>query len=280
MKYRKKVTPGSVLFRIVLYTYSVICIYPIVWMLFYSLKDNSEIFVTNPFGFPTQFHWENYVKAWTTFDVPIYFMNSLKVTVVTIVAVVIIATMFAYAVARLRFAFRDSLRMSTMIGMFLPLQCIMIPLAVLVRNLHISNTLWAVIVPYIAFNTPFAVMVLYGYMRSLPLELEESACIDGASLWTCFTKIIVPNVKSAIATVVIFVFMSVWNEYNLAMVLLNRNNLKTLPLGLVFFKGEHTTDWGAMGATMVIASIPTVIIYALFSQQVEKAMTVSGAVKG
>lgn len=156
----------------------------------------------------------------------------------------------------------------------------MIPLAVLVRDLHISNTLWAVVVPYIAFNIPFAVMVIYGYMRSLPYELEESACIDGASLWTCFIKVIVPNVKSAISTVVIFVFMNVWNEYNLALVLLQRDAIKTLPLGMIFFKGEHTTDWGAMGATMVIASIPTIIIYILFSAQVEKAMTVSGAVKG
>ncbi len=276
----KHFTVSSVLFRLFLYVYAVISLYPIVWMVFYSLKNNSEIFVTNPFGFPKIFHWENYVKAWTTFDVPVYFFNSVKVSLAVIVVVVVIATMFAYAVARLNLRFRNSLRMSTMVGMFLPLQCIMIPLAVLVRNLHISNTLWAVIVPYIAFNTPFAVMVLYGYMRSLPFELEESACIDGASLWTCFIKIIVPNIKSAIATVVIFVFMSVWNEYNLALVLLNRNNLKTLPLGLVFFKGEHTTDWGAMGATMVIASIPTIIIYILFSQQVEKAMTVSGAVKG
>lgn len=280
MKRRRKITAGSVLFRLALYIYAVVSLYPIVWMLFYSLKNNSEIFVTNPFGFPKILHWENYVKAWTTFDVPIYFFNSVKVSLVVIVVVVVISTMFAYAVARLRFALRDSLRMSTMIGMFLPLQCIMIPLAVLVRNLHISNSLWAVIVPYIAFNTPFAVMVLYGYMRSLPAELEESACIDGASLWTCFTKIIVPNIKTAISTVVIFVFMSVWNEYNLALVLLNRNNLKTLPLGLVFFKGEHITDWGAMGATMVIASIPTIIIYVLFSQQVEKAMTTSGAIKG
>ena len=250
------------------------------WMFFYSFKNNSEIFVTNPFGFPKIFHWENYVKAWTTFNVPTYFMNSLKVTLVVIAVVVVISTMFAYAVARLRFKGSDSLRMSTMIGMFLPLQCIMIPLAVLVRDLHISNTLWAVIVPYIAFNIPFAVMVIYGYMRSLPYELEESACIDGASLWTCFIKVIVPNVKSAISTVVIFVFMNVWNEYNLALVLLNRDAIKTLPLGMIFFKGEHTTDWGAMGATMVIASIPTIIIYILFSAQVEKAMTVSGAVKG
>ena len=89
-----------------------------------------------------------------------------------------------------------------------------------------------------------------------------------------------PNVKSAISTVVIFVFMNVWNEYNLALVLLQRDAIKTLPLGMIFFKGEHTTDWGAMGATMVIASIPTIIIYILFSAQVEKAMTVSGAVKG
>ena len=257
----KKFTVGSALFRIFLYFYAVISLYPIVWMFFYSFKNNSEIFVTNPFGFPKIFHWENYVKAWTTFNVPTYFMNSLKVTLVVIAVVVVISTMFAYAVARLRFKGSDSLRMSTMIGMFLPLQCIMIPLAVLVRDLHISNTLWAVIVPYIAFNIPFAVMVIYGYMRSLPYELEESACIDGASLWTCFIKVIVPNVKSAISTVVIFVFMNVWNEYNLALVLLNRDAIKTLPLGMIFFKGEHTTDWGAMGATMVIASIPTIIIY-------------------
>ena len=276
----KKFTVGSALFRIFLYFYAVISLYPIVWMFFYSFKNNSEIFVTNPFGFPKIFHWENYVKAWTTFNVPTYFMNSLKVTLVVIAVVVVISTMFAYAVARLRFKGSDSLRMSTMIGMFLPLKCIMIPLAVLVRDLHISNTLWAVIVPYIAFNIPFAVMVIYGYMRSLPYELEESACIDGASLWTCFIKVIVPNVKSAISTVVIFVFMNVWNEYNLALVLLNRDAIKTLPLGMIFFKGEHTTDWGAMGATMVIASIPTIIIYILFSAQVEKAMTVSGAVKG
>ena len=97
---------------------------------------------------------------------------------------------------------------------------------------------------------------------------------------TCFLRVIVPNVKSAIATVSIFIFMSVWNEYNLALILLTREELKTLPLGLLFFQGEYTTDWGAMGATMVIASIPTVLVYTLFSSQVEKAMTVSGAVKG
>lgn len=271
---------STIAYKILLYFYAAINLYPIVWMLFYSFKDNAEIFVTNPFGFPTTIHWENYSKAWKTFNLPVYFMNSVKITVAVIIFVVIFATMFSYATARMRFRGQTVLRILTMIGLFLPLQCIMIPIAVLVRDLHIANTLWAVIVPYTAFNLSFSTMVLYGYMRSLPFELEESACIDGASIWTCFLRIIVPNVKSAIATVAIFVFMSVWNEYNLALVLLTRPNLKTLPLGLLFFQGEYTTDWGAMGATMVIASIPTVFIYTLFSAQVEKAMTVSGAVKG
>jgi len=280
MKPKRQFHVGSFLFRIVLYVYAVISLYPLIWMLFYSFKDNQEIFVTNPFGFPTVLRFENYAKAWNAFNLPVYFMNSVKVTLTVIVFVLIFATMFAYATARMRFRGQHVLRLLTMIGLFLPLQCIMMPIAVLVRDLHINNTLWAVIVPYTAFNLSFAIMVLYGYMRSLPFELEESACIDGASLFTCFLRIIVPNVKTAMATVAIFVFMNVWNEYNLALILLTKENLKTLPLGLLFFQGEYTTDWGAMGATMVIASIPTVLIYTLFSSQVEKAMTVSGAVKG
>lgn len=280
MKKRGRLSLSSTAFKLILYVYAVINLYPLIWMLFYSFKDNMEIFTTNPFGFPQVFRFENYVKAWQTFDLPTYFMNSVKVTAAVIFFVTIFATMFAYATARMHFRGQHFLRMLTMIGLFLPLQCIMIPIAVLVRDLHINNTLWAVIVPYTAFNLSFSIMVLYGYMRSLPFELEESACIDGASVWTCFLKIIVPNVRSAIATVAIFVFMGVWNEYNLALILLTRDELKTLPLGLLFFQGEYTTDWGAMGATMVIASIPTVLIYAIFSAQVEKAMTVSGAVKG
>ena len=277
---RNKPIFGGFFLKVVLYLYACINLYPIIWMVFYSFKNNQEIFQSNPFGPPTVLRVENYVKAWETFNLPTYFLNSIKVTLAVICFVVVFATMFSYAVARMRFRGQHFLRMLTLVGLFLPLQCIMIPIAVLVRDLHISNTLWAVIVPYTAFNLSFAIMVLYGYMRSLPFELEESACIDGASVWTCFTRIIVPNVKSAIATVSIFVFMSVWNEYNLALILLTRDHLKTLPLGLLFFQGEYTTDWGAMGATMVIASIPTVLIYTLFSAQVEKAMTVSGALKG
>ena len=227
MRHHKKLTVGTLLFKVILYIYAVINLYPLIWMLFYSFKDNLEIFATNPFGPPTVLRVENYAKAWNTFNLPTYFFNSVKVTAAVIIFVVVFATMFAYATARMRFKGQGFLRMLTLIGLFLPLQCIMIPIAVLVRDLHINNTLWAVIVPYTAFNLSFSIMVLYGYMRSLPFELEESACIDGASILTCFLRVIVPNVKSAIATVSIFIFMSVWNEYNLALILLTREELNT-----------------------------------------------------
>lgn len=279
-KVRKPFRLGSFLFRLFLILWAVISLYPLVWMVFYSFKNNLEIFTTNPFGIPEVFRIENYIKAWESFNIPSYFMNSIKVTGATIFFVLLFATPFSYAVARMQFRGQHGLRMLTMVGLFIPLQVIMIPLAVLVRDLHINNTLWAVIVPYTAFNLSFSIMVMYGYFRSLPFELEESACLDGASLLTCLIRVILPNVKSAMMTVSIFIFMNVWNEFNLANILLTKEPLKTLQLGLLFFQGEYTTDWGAMGATMVIASIPTVLIYALFSEQVEKAMTVGGAVKG
>lgn len=112
------------------------------------------------------------------------------------------------------------------------------------------------------------------------MELEEAACIDGAGIFRTFFQIIVPTVKPAIATLIIFTFLQAWNEFPIALVLISKESMKTLPLRLLFFQGQFTTDWGAMGATMVIASIPTVLIYMLFSNQVEKALTIGGSVKG
>lgn len=275
----KRFSVGAILFKVFLYIYALFSLYPLIWMVFYSLKDNSEIFVTNPFGFPTNFRWENYVKAWQSYNLPVYFRNSLVVSLTVVFFTLVLSTLFAYAVARMRFRGQHALRMFTTLGLFIPLQVIMIPIAVLVRDLGISNTLWAVIVPYTAFNLSFSIMVLYGTLRTLPFELEESACIDGASVFRSMVSIILPNIKSALATCAIFIFLGAWNEFNLALILLTRDNLKTLPLGLLFFQGEFTTDWGAMGATMVIASIPTVLMYCFFSEHVERAMTISGAVK-
>jgi raffinose/stachyose/melibiose transport system permease protein len=277
---KNKVSTRGVFYKVFLWVYAIVSFYPIIWMIFYSFKNNDEIFVSNPFGPPRVLRWENYIKALTQYNVPRYFLNSVIVSVVTVIVTISLATMFAYATARMKWKGQNFARIFVAIGMFIPVQSILIPLAVLVRDLHLSNKYLSLIVPYSAFNLAFSSMVLYGFLRSIPIELEEAACIDGAGIFTTFFRIIVPNLKPAISTLTIFTFLQAWNEFPIALILITEESMKTLPLGLLFFQGQFTTDWGAMGAAMAIASLPTVIMYIFFSNQVEKAITIGGAVKG
>jgi raffinose/stachyose/melibiose transport system permease protein len=277
---KNKVSTRGVFYKVFLWAYAIVSFYPIIWMIFYSFKNNDEIFVSNPFGPPRVLRWENYIKALTQYNVPRYFLNSVIVSVVTVIVTISLATMFAYATARMKWKGQNFARIFVAIGMFIPVQSILIPLAVLVRDLHLSNKYLSLIIPYSAFNLAFSSMVLYGFLRSIPIELEEAACIDGAGIFTTFFRIIVPNLKPAISTLTIFTFLQAWNEFPIALILITEESMKTLPLGLLFFQGQFTTDWGAMGAAMAIASLPTVIMYIFFSNQVEKAITIGGAVKG
>ena len=270
--------------KIIMYVFlgalALTCIYPLIWMVFNSLKNNDEIFSTNVYGFPTHFRFENYVNAITQFNIMSFFKNSVIVATVTVVCTLIIAMMFAYATARMKWKFCEIVRTYGIIGMFIPVQIIIIPLVMVVRNFHLQNTLLSIIVPYIVFNLSFTSMVFYAYFRSIPVEMEESAAIDGASIYRCFFMIMMPLVKPAVASAGIFVFLNAWNELFTALIVISNDKLKTLPLGLVYFQGQFATDWGASAAALTIASIAPIIIYIIFSDQIEKALTIGGAVKG
>lgn len=282
MKKRTKIkkTPYDYIVIALLVVFSVICIYPLLYLLFYSLKTNNEIFFTNPFGPPTEPQFDNYVRAFGAFDLISYFKNSIIVTFAAVAGIILFATPFAYATTRIMWKGKNLAVSYITLGLFIPIQVIIIPLAILVKQMHIANTYWALIIPYIAFNLAFTAMVLSTSFRTVPKEMEESAFLDGAGVITTFINIIIPLVKPAIATSVIFAFLNIWNEYTLASILISKPEVKTLPIGLSAFVGQHSTDWGAMGACFVIASIPTIIIYLIFSEQVEKALTIGGAVKG
>lgn len=276
-----KKSAARIVFALFLWIYAAISLYPMIWMLFYSLKDNNEIFVTNPFGFPKVIRWENYVNAWSKYDVPTYFLNSVLVAAGTVVITVFVALLFTYATARLQWRAKGFVHSFVAMGMFIPIQAILIPVVKVVQGVGMLGTRWSLILPYAAINLAFACMVYYGFLKGLPVELEEAACMDGATIYQTFFRIICPLVQPATVTIAIYVFLNAWNEFTLANVLVGSEaGLKTLPLGVLFFQGQFTTDWGGMGATMVIASLPAVIVYALFSEQVEKAMTIGGAVKG
>lgn len=263
-----------------LFIYAVISLYPMFYMIFYSLKTTEEIFFTNPFGIPLSPEFGNYSRAISNFDVIGLFQNSIIVTSISVLGILILALPLSYALTRMKWKTRKHVSFYITLGLFIPVQVIIIPLAILVKDLHLSNSYWALILPYIAFNLAFTTLILSSSFNTMPKELEESAVMDGANIFVIFTKIMIPLVKPAIATTVIFAVLNVWNEYTLASIFATSNDIKTLPIGLASFVGQRSTDWGAMGASMVLASIPTVILYLLFSEQIENSLSVGGAVKG
>ena len=269
-----------ILLNTMLWVYVVICLYPLLYLLFFSLKNNDEIFFSNPLGFPTSFRISNYAAAINQFNILVFFKNSVIVTIASIILVTILSLMFAYAVARLSWKASRAANNYLTLGLFIPTQVLLIPLAVFVRSLHISNTYFALILPYVSFNLAFSSMIFYSSFRSIPYEMEESAYMDGASIYHAFVRIIVPLVRPAISMVVIFAFLNIWNEYPVAMILITKTSVKTLPLGLLYFTGQFSTDWGPMGAAMVISSVPMVVLYLLLSDQVEKSLSMGAAVKG
>lgn len=265
---------------IILVVFACISLYPLLYLIGYSLKTNDEIFYSNPFGLPLSPQWINYVKAVTTFDVLTYFKNSVITTVVSLAGIFTLILPFSYAVARMQWKLKGPATMFISIGLFIPLQVSLIPLSVLIKNMGMANTYGALILPYIAFNIAFPFMILSVAFRALPRELEEAAFIDGASVYRTFFSIMLPLVKPAIASAMLFAALGIWNEYILPTVMISSDSLKTLPAGLATFVGQHSTNWGAMGATMMMASIPTIILYLCFSEKIENSLTVGGAVKG
>jgi hypothetical protein len=260
--------------------YAVFAAYPLVWMTFNSLKNNEEIFSTNPFGFPQVLRLENYVKAWLEYDVVRYFTNSIIVAAFVIIFTILFAMMFAYAISRLDFRGNVFIKNYVSLGMFIPVQIVLIPLVILVRDLHAGNSLISLILPYVAFELPFIITIFYGYLRSIPFEMEESAAIDGANIFITFFQIIVPLMKPVIITCALFVMLFSWNEFIIALVVIGKQSLNTLPIGLVKFQGQFSTDWGAMAASLVISSIPTFILYLLFSKEIESAVAYGAGIKG
>lgn len=271
----------SIVFTVFLWLYAVVSLYPLLWMVFYSLKSNDEIFVTNPFGPPLVWKFANYANAVSQYDVPLYFKNSILVGIATVAVTILCALPFVFAISRLNWRLRGKARTLIALGMFIPVQAIMIPVVQTVQSLGLMGTRFSLILPYAGINLAFACMVYYGFFRGIPKEMEEAACIDGASIYQAFFRVMVPLVNPATITISIYVFLASWNEFILANVLVGSvAKLKTLPLGILFFQGQFTTDWGSMGAVMTIASLPAILVYAIFSDQVERAMTIGGAVKG
>lgn len=275
----KKTGVTGIILNIILALIAAVQIYPLIWLVSFSFKDSNEIFSGNVMGLPTRFLWENYKYALLDASVGLYFFNSVLVTLITIVVSSILACTVSYAIARMRIKINKQVLAFFLLGLMVPLHAVLLPVFIMLRNLKMLNSYQALAFPYIAFALPMAIFVMVGFFQTLPKELEESAFLDGCSIYGTFAKIILPLVKPAIATISIFTFLSTWNEMMFAITFISKAQFRTLTVGIMQMVGQYITNWGAMGAGLVIATLPTIVIYILLSDQVQKSMT-AGAVKG
>lgn len=267
---------GKLIF-LMLILLSVIIIYPLLWILMSSFKDYMSIY-QDVWGLPEVWHFDNYVRAWTR-GISQYFVNSVIVTIATLIGVLFIASMLAFGITQLKGRIGYVAFLLVMVCLLLSPQVCVLPLFILLRGLGLNRTYLAMILPYIAFRLPISVMLIRSFFVSISKEMEEAAIIDGASLWQIFTKIYVPLSKPILSTVTIMTIYYAWNEFLFATILVDSSSLRTIPVGLMVFRDGLMTEWGVVMAGMVISCIPLIIVYLCMSRNFIRGLT-AGAVKG
>lgn len=252
-------------------------IYPLLWVLFGSLKSKSEM-LNNIWGPPLSLHFENYVQAWKTAGMASRIVNSVVVTASALALVVLVATPCAYAITRLRFPGRNALLALIVASMLVPPQVMTIPLFTVASDLGLINSRLGVALIYAASVMPLSVFILRGFLLTLPVELEDAARMDGANRLDILLLIMLPLIRPGIALVTIFAFIEIWNDFFLAFLLLRDPAVQTIPLGLVSFFQQYDSLWNLYFAALMITTLPVIILFTLMQRQFVAGLT-AGAVK-
>ena len=254
-------------------------IYPLVWLFFFSLKDNREIFGMSPFALPTDPKWENYVKVWTEGNISLYFFNSVWITAVAVVLTVILASFVTFAITRMRWKLSKFVLGLFMVGLMIPIHSTLIPLFSFFLKLNLIDHPLSIILSYTAFNLPITIMILLGFYYTLPREVEEAAVMDGCSVHRIFFRITLPMTTPVMVTTAIINMIYNWNEFVFINTFISSDQYKTLTVGIQNFVGQYLTDWGAIGATLVISIVPILIAFFILSNRIVEGLA-EGALKG
>lgn len=257
---------------------AVLYIAPLLWVVITSLKDDSTLMLS-PWAMSDKLMFENYTFAWTAGNLGRATLNSFIVCTITLILSMLFGAMAAYAIAILRWKLAKLTLTYFLIGMMVPVHCVLIPLFIQFSKLKMSNSLIGIIIPYITFSLPITIYILVGFFEGIPRELFESACIDGCSVYKMFGTVALPLAKTGFMVTGLMSFVNNWNELLLAMVFISNEAKKTLPVSLTKFVGPYNTNYCQMFAAIVLAIIPTIIVYCMFSNQIVDGLT-QGAVKG
>lgn len=276
--YRKKTSKPVIFLYVLLAVLSLTCLYPLIWLVVNSFKTNTEMF-NNPWLPGEAIQYKNYATAWVSGKIGTSFMNSIFVSFVSVIITILVGSMAAFAIKRLKWKLSGLVLGIFLLGVMIPIHSTLIPLFIIFNKIGFTNNYISLVLPYVAFALPTSVFILTGFMGSFPREIEEAAVIDGCSMAAVFWKMIIPLSKSAIATITIFNFVSMWNELMFSLIFMSDPNKMTLPVSLTRFKGQYSTDWTIQLAATVIMVIPSILVYMFLNDKIIESMTV-GAVKG
>jgi raffinose/stachyose/melibiose transport system permease protein len=263
---------GGVTASLLLWGYAAVALVPLLLMVASSFRSNGDL-ISDPLGAPWPLSVESYKEAWTVGNFATYFANSLLVTCGAVALSTVVATMAAYALARGTsriFRWLEALFLS---GLMLPIHLAILPIFYLFDGMGLIDSRLGLVLMYGASGVPFSIFVLTTFFRQLPVELEEAAQLDGASTWQTFVRIMVPLVRPAVATVAVFRFVPIWNDFLFPLVLLRKEEKYTLPVGLTTFFGENATNFSAVFAGLVITTVPLILLFLLATKQIVAGLT-------
>ncbi|URN94900.1 MAG: carbohydrate ABC transporter permease [Candidatus Pristimantibacillus lignocellulolyticus] len=270
---------GYGLLYVVLAGVAVFQIFPLVWLMFFSLKNNQEIFNMSPLALPTNPKWENYAKVWNSGNIDVYFLNSVWITIAATAITILVASLVTFAITRMKWKGSSFVLGLFMVAMMIPVHSTLIPLFNMFSKAHLIDHPLSLIASYVAFNMPITIMILLGFYYTLPKEVEEAAVIDGCSVHKIFFRIVFPMTSSVLATTGIINIIYNWNEFIFVNTFISSDNYKTLTVGIQNFIGQYTTDWGAIGATLMISILPILIAFLFLSDKIVEGIA-AGSVKG
>ncbi|MDD2374133.1 MAG: carbohydrate ABC transporter permease [Eubacteriales bacterium] len=270
----------TVVMNTIMIIFSLSCIFPLVWMFYSSLKVKRE-FNADIIGLPPNPTFENYAKILTNKDYHIAdsLINSVRTTALSVALILLFGFVVGYILARVKFRGNRVIWIMLLMGMLIPVHSLLVPIYIVFNRTGMNNQWYTLLFPYIAFGMPIAVFLIHGYLKAVPVALEEAASIDGSSFSGTLFKIIMPICKPVMVTIAIIQTFACWNEFSFALVLLRDVGLHTVPLAMTQFTGQFSSDYPKIMSAMLITMAPIVVLYFGFSKNIIKGM-VAGVVKG
>lgn len=264
---------------IVLIIVAVIQIFPLIWLVDFSLASSNEMFTNGLLVIPKKIQWGNYVKAFVDGHFLLYLKNSILINGLAVILVIVVSIMAAFACRRMHWRLSGVVKMLLLMGLMIPIHATLLPNYKIYNTLSLTDTIWALLIPYVAFSLPQGLFLTTSFMDSIPVELEEAAVMDGCGIYRIIFQIITPMLKSSIATVAIMTFLNNWNEFMMASTYLSSPKWKTLPFSVLEFTGQYSSNYAVQFAVMALTAAPAVIVYIILNKHITKGVAM-GAVKG